>query len=114
MYIRNYHRKKTLFTDPTMLKGWEDVFATADKAEVEEDCQMSGIEYSWGNKDKLRLINKAAAVETHPVTGDKIWFNHANVRTCIHIIVLHTCHIDEAAIGLVCFSLLFSLRILSL
>ena len=79
MHIRNYHRKKTLFTDPTMIKGWEDVFGTGDREEVEREMKAEGLDYSFKKNDDLHIVNSAAAVEKHPDTGDKIWFNHLKV-----------------------------------
>ena len=79
MHVRNYKGEKKLFVDPTMLKGWQDVFQTADKAVVEEELRQTGQEFSWGSGDSLRIIGREAAVESHPVTQEKIWFNHTGV-----------------------------------
>lgn len=79
MHIRNYNGQKTLFTDPTMLKGWHDVFDTDDKQVVEEELRSSGQDYSWQKNDGLRIINTDQAVEKHPETGKKVWFNHSQV-----------------------------------
>ena len=78
-YTRNYNAKKVLLGDPTSLKSWVDVFETADKAEVEDELRKSKLDFTWSKNDSLRIINKEAAVEPHPVTGEKIWFNHAQV-----------------------------------
>ena len=80
MYTRNYHSRKTFFTDPTMLKGWPDVFGTSDKREVEEDLRSSQLDFAWQKKNGLRIVNKEASVETHPETGDKVWFNNVQVK----------------------------------
>ena len=80
MYIRNYNTQKRLLSDPTSLKGWRDVFETDSKEEVEADLRKSKLDFTWtSDNDGLRIINKEAAVETHPVTGDKVWFNHVQV-----------------------------------
>ena len=83
MYIRNYHAHKKWMSDPTSLKGWSDLFDTQDKAEVEAELRKSKLEFTWSSDDELRIINREAAVETHPVTGDKVWFNHVQVQTYI-------------------------------
>lgn len=57
---------------------WEDVFHTEDKAEVEAYCQTHGIEVEWKEGDLLRTRQARKAVRRHPVTGEKIWFNHAS------------------------------------
>ena len=82
MYVRNYHRKKTFVADPTMLKGWEDVFDTDCKDVIESECRNNELDFSWSKNDDLKIVNKAAAFEVHPVTGDRVWFNHAQVRRC--------------------------------
>jgi alpha-ketoglutarate-dependent taurine dioxygenase len=79
MYYRNYHRKKTLLTDPTMLKGWEEVFDTDKKEDIEEECRKNHIDFSWAKNDDLKLVSRESAIETHPDTGKKVWFNHVQV-----------------------------------
>ena len=82
-YYRNYHRKKTLLTDPTMLKGWEEVFDTEDKEIIEEECRKNNIDFSWDKKDGLKMVSSESAVEVHPDTGGKVWFNHLQVCVCV-------------------------------
>ena len=79
MYSRNYNGHKTFLTDPTMLKGWQEVFETDSKEEVEEELRSTGQEFSW-DKDHLKIVGRETAVETHSVNGKKTWFNHAAVR----------------------------------
>ena len=38
---------------------------------------------SMAGADGLRIVNKGKAIEPHPVTGDRIWFNHCQVRMCV-------------------------------
>ncbi len=79
MYIRNYSRHKKLIGDPTSLKGWEEVFGTTDKNVVEAELRKTNIDFTWGANDQLHLVGHESAVESHPVTGEKVWFNHAQV-----------------------------------
>ena len=79
LYIRNYNTRKSLLSDPTSLKGWRDVFGTDSKAEVEDDLRKNKLDFTWTSGDGLRIINREAAIEPHPVTGDKVWFNHVQV-----------------------------------
>ncbi|WP_134059036.1 TauD/TfdA family dioxygenase [Rheinheimera aquimaris] len=67
MYVRHYHK-----TDKFGL-GWQTVFNTDDKEEVEKKCQQQGIVYQWRNN--CRLITKAVrpAFMEHPVTREKCW-----------------------------------------
>lgn len=84
MYVRNYNTRKRLLSDPTSLKSWRDVFGTDDKTEVEADMRKNKFDFKWTKDDGLRIVNKEAAIETHPVTGDKVWFNHLQVQCCTH------------------------------
>lgn len=61
------------------LKKWNQMFLTNDKKQVELKCQENGIEFEWHENDRLKLINRTEAIKTHPVNGEKAWFNHAQV-----------------------------------
>ena len=80
MYIRNYFGKKKLLSDPIMLKGWQDVFETSDKSFIEDELRREGLDFKWKKNDGLQITNREKAVQPHPVTGEKVWFNHAQVR----------------------------------
>ena len=85
MHLRNYKGTKTgLLTDPTMLKGWQDVFGTTSRQVVEEELRKSGAEFQWRDGDSLRIVDRGSAIEKHPVTGEKIWFNHSQVM-CLRL-----------------------------
>ncbi|KAL5499428.1 hypothetical protein EMCRGX_G010839 [Ephydatia muelleri] len=80
MHLRNYKGTKTeLLTDPTMMKGWQDVFGTTSRQVVEEELRKSGAEFQWRDGDSLRIVDRGSAIAKHPVTGEKIWFNHSQV-----------------------------------
>jgi alpha-ketoglutarate-dependent taurine dioxygenase len=64
---------------------WQDVFQTADRAEVEAHCQRSGIQLEWKADNRLRTRAVRNAVARHPDTGDLCWFNHA---TFFHVSTL--------------------------
>ena len=66
-----------------MLKGWEDVFETDQKEVVEKECRKNGIDFSWNKNDGLSMVHSQTAVERHPDTGEKVWFNH--VQVCVHM-----------------------------
>ena len=78
-YVRNYSRSKRLLGDPTALKGWPEVFGSSDKATVEEELRRTGMDFSWGEGDSLRITNHEAAIEPHPITGEKVWHNQSQV-----------------------------------
>ena len=81
MVVRNYKKNWSVFNDPTQLKGWPEVFNTEKKEDVENECRDTLIDFSWKKNDGLKLVNKRDAFENHPDTGDRIWFNHLQVRT---------------------------------
>ncbi|XP_019861907.1 PREDICTED: uncharacterized protein LOC105315478 [Amphimedon queenslandica] len=78
-YIRNYSSVKPFLSQPLQLKGWSAVFETEKKEEVEKELRRTNMDFKWGANDHLCITNKASAVEVHPVTGDKIWFNHLSI-----------------------------------
>ena len=81
MFIRNYNKGCSLCSDPTQLKGWPEVFGTDKKEDIEEECKNALQDFTWKKNDGLRLINKRDAFENHPVTGDRVWFNHLQVKS---------------------------------
>ena len=56
---------------------WQEVFQTKDEAEVEDFCRQNSIEVEWKGGGRLRTRQVRAAVRAHPVTGERVWFNHA-------------------------------------
>jgi alpha-ketoglutarate-dependent taurine dioxygenase len=54
--------------------SWRDSFGTGDKAEISSYCDSHGIEHSWSGEE-LHTSQAAPAIITHPVTGEKAWFN---------------------------------------
>lgn len=64
---------------------WQTVYQTEDKAEVEEHCRRTGIEFEWKPGNRLRTRAVRNAVAKHPDTGEMCWFNHA---TFFHVSTL--------------------------
>ncbi len=85
-HIRNYSSPLDNRKSAFQLKKWNELFQTTDKAVVEQKCLDNDILCEWKEQDGLRMINKSEAVKTHPVTGEKVWFNHTQVF-----------HVDAAA-----------------
>jgi alpha-ketoglutarate-dependent taurine dioxygenase len=71
MYIRNYGEGVDL--------PWQDVFQTADRAEVEAFCRAGGIGCEWRGGDRLTTRQVCQAVARHPRTGEWVWFNQAHL-----------------------------------
>ena len=59
-------------------KSWQQPFETEDRAVVEAHCNGEGIELKWNGND-LWLGQTRPATLTHPVTGDEVWFNQADL-----------------------------------
>ncbi|WP_051772352.1 TauD/TfdA family dioxygenase [Saccharothrix sp. NRRL B-16314] len=55
---------------------WQEAFNTTDRAEVTAYCERAGVEAEWVGRDGLRTRARRAAVHVHPVTGERVWFNH--------------------------------------
>jgi alpha-ketoglutarate-dependent taurine dioxygenase len=71
MYVRNYGRGADL--------PWPSVFQTSDREEVERFCAANAIEAEWLDDDVLRTRQVCQGMATHPVTGDRVWFNQAQL-----------------------------------
>ena len=69
-YIRNY-------SDVDL--PWTEVFGTQDKAEVERFCTSNQLQFKWLDNDKLRTAQVNPAVQIHPYTQEKVWFNQAHL-----------------------------------
>ncbi len=70
LYVRNFG---------DMDVPWQQVFNTHSRSDVETFCRRSGIEWQWKADDGLRTRQLCQAVETHPVTGEQVWFNQAHL-----------------------------------
>ncbi|MFG2291003.1 TauD/TfdA family dioxygenase [Streptomyces sp. NPDC048595] len=66
-YVRNFI--------PGLDVGWEQMFGTTDRGEVEERCRAQGVEYEWRPDGTLRTQQIAPAVIRHPGTGERVFFN---------------------------------------
>jgi alpha-ketoglutarate-dependent taurine dioxygenase len=71
VYVRNYG---TGFDLP-----WQEVFKTSSKGVVEDYCYKARMEFEWVGEDQFRTRQSVPAVETHPQTGELVWFNQAHL-----------------------------------
>jgi alpha-ketoglutarate-dependent taurine dioxygenase len=69
LYVRNYA--------PNVGLSWQTAFQTEDRAEVEAFCRARRIGFEWRDGDRLRTWQRRSAFQTHPRTGERLWFNHA-------------------------------------
>lgn len=59
--------------------GWQFYFGTDDRREVEKLCAAEGAELEWLPSGGLRMSMVRPAIVQHPVSRDRLWFNHVNV-----------------------------------
>lgn len=68
LYVRNF--------GSGMAFTWQKVFGTSSRDAVEAYCREHGMEFRWSGADNLRVRYTREAVKLHPVTGERLWFNH--------------------------------------
>lgn len=61
------------------LKSWTDIFHTTDREEVERQFRKYEVDFEWKKNGDLRLTHTNNAIAEHPVTKEKVWFNHTQV-----------------------------------
>ena len=71
LYVRN-------FSDGIDVP-WQEFFKTDDQREVERVCAESGMTCEW-TANGLRIGQQAAAVRTHPRTGESVFFNQVQLH----------------------------------
>lgn len=70
-YVRNFNGGVDL--------TWQQAFQTDSRAEVESFCRASGVDWEWGEGDRLRTWEVRPAVVRHPSDGAECWFNQAHL-----------------------------------
>jgi len=70
LYVRNFGE---------MDVPWQQVFNTDSRDAVEQFCTRTGIRWEWKEDDGLRTSQLCQAIETHPRTGERVWFNQAHL-----------------------------------
>ena len=68
-YVRNI--------SPGLGLSWQETFQTQNKKDVEDECRINDMNFSWQEDDKLVLSWYKKAIYTHPETKEKVWFNHS-------------------------------------
>jgi len=67
-YVRNYGYGMGL--------PWKEAYGVESREEMNAYCAENNISIRWSDDDKIQLRSKRWAVITHPITKDKLWFNH--------------------------------------
>lgn len=60
-------------------KTWMDHFETTDAKEVERYLEQNETSFTWSEDGALRTESIRPAVRTQPETGEKVWYNQANL-----------------------------------
>ncbi|MER7763025.1 TauD/TfdA family dioxygenase [Streptomyces sp. NPDC097619] len=68
LLVRNYSELAGL--------PWYKTFATEDKAVAEAYCEENTVGFEWLDDDSMVTRQRRSAIITHPVTGERSWFNH--------------------------------------
>lgn len=71
-YIRNLHSGYGLGP------SWQKTFETDVKSEVEDFCKRTDSHYMWLEEDSVRIKQYRPAIRTHPISGQRLWFNQAD------------------------------------
>lgn len=80
-YTSNYFYQNKWFQWLTKRshKSWIQVFDTESKSEVERIAQENEFDLKWGPHDWLQMNQIRPAINTHPETGETVWFNQAHI-----------------------------------
>jgi alpha-ketoglutarate-dependent taurine dioxygenase len=71
MYVNNFWPRSN---------PWQNVFGTSERAQVQEYCRKTFMEFEWLDRDRLRARCVRPAIVRHPKTGEMIWFNCAHLH----------------------------------
>ncbi|WP_439686107.1 amino acid adenylation domain-containing protein [Cupriavidus oxalaticus] len=72
MYVRTF--------TPRLDVDWRDFYKTGDRAEVEARCRAAGIDCRWLDGDVLQTRTVCPAIVSHPVTGERSFFNQVQLH----------------------------------
>jgi alpha-ketoglutarate-dependent taurine dioxygenase len=72
-YIRNLHGGQGLG------RSWQETFETDERSIVEQRCAEMSTAFEWMSDGGLRLSSVRPAMARHPITGERVWFNQADL-----------------------------------
>lgn len=81
--VAEFERKGLLYVrtfTPHLDVSWQDFFKTRSKAEVETRLTGTGTVWRWLDANTLQTLSRGPAVITHPVTGDRVFFNQVQLH----------------------------------
>jgi alpha-ketoglutarate-dependent taurine dioxygenase len=68
MLVRNFSEHLSL--------PWRTSFKVSTRQELASYCEKAGLQLEWLDDEHLRTRQVRPVVTTHPVTGERVWFNH--------------------------------------
>ncbi|MDC6169391.1 non-ribosomal peptide synthetase [Paucibacter sp. XJ19-41] len=81
--VAEFERRQLLyvrtFTDKLDV-SWKDFFKTDRREDVEERLHAAGVDFRWLAGDELQTRTLCPAVITHPVTGQRVFFNQVQLH----------------------------------
>jgi alpha-ketoglutarate-dependent taurine dioxygenase len=81
--VAEFERKELLYVRtfvPRFDVSWQDFFKTDSKAEVEARLALAGTDWRWLDEETLQTRTRCPAVITHPVTGERVFFNQIQLH----------------------------------
>jgi alpha-ketoglutarate-dependent taurine dioxygenase len=69
---------QTLHGGAGLGRSWQSSFETDDRSIVERTLKADGVDFEWNSAGALKIRYCRKAVETHPVTGEALWFCQAD------------------------------------
>ncbi|WP_435105206.1 condensation domain-containing protein [Arhodomonas sp. AD133] len=72
LYVRTFTRNLDV--------SWRDFFGTDSREAVEERLAKAGIAWEWLGEEELQTRTHCPAVITHPVTGERVFFNQVQLH----------------------------------
>jgi hypothetical protein len=81
--VAGFERKGLLYVrtfTPNFDVSWQTFFKTDSRAEVEARLAVADIGWRWLDEDTLQTRTRCPAVITHPVTGDRVFFNQVQLH----------------------------------
>ncbi|GAC1405956.1 MAG: TauD/TfdA family dioxygenase [Burkholderiaceae bacterium] len=71
--------RRNLLASQTSFGSWQRTFETEEPELVEEFCRERQIDFRWGEHGTLHTREARPALRTHPLTGERVWFNQAHM-----------------------------------
>jgi alpha-ketoglutarate-dependent taurine dioxygenase len=77
LYVRNFW--------PGFGPDWTSAFNVSSSEELNDYCFRNSITVEWLEPNRPRLSQKWPAIVSHPITGKKVWFNHATTSNLLSV-----------------------------